>query len=77
MATRQRPIAECDTVVIKDSSGRHCWVPNDKDIDNFIKNEINLAKNCSCEGCQFRRVMYRAIQDKLRMVPKPPKGEKK
>ena len=34
-------------------------------IDNFLKNEIIVAKVCSCAKCNYRRKMFRAIQEIL------------
>lgn len=47
----------------KDANG---WKPTDvcmTNIENFVKNEICVSKNCACECCSYRRQMYRAIQD--------------
>ena len=32
-------------------------------IDRFLCNEIELAKNCGCPSCDFRRNMLRRIQE--------------
>lgn len=32
-------------------------------IDNFLKNEILVTKVCSCAKCNYRRKMFRAIQE--------------
>lgn len=58
-----------DTITIVDNknhTGRTAWKPTLRDLDHFIKVEIGLTKTCGCRNCNFRRLMFRTMQDVLK-----------
>ena len=36
------------------------------EIEKFIKNEIIVTKTCNCAKCNYRRIMFRAIQELIK-----------
>ena len=59
------PHDKCDIFMDPENPGK-CRKPIDTSlpaIEKFIKQEIIVTKTCSCPKCQYRRIMFRAIQD--------------
>jgi hypothetical protein len=58
-----------DTITIvdeKNHTGRTPWKPSLKDLEIFIKEEIGAAKSCGCCSCNYRRLMFRKMQEVMK-----------